>query len=258
MQRSDVFAVLVAAFVLGAGAYLSTYSAEVIRWVGLALMAGAIIGLAVWFAWGRMSQATWTADGKVSGGKTRIALGIALLCVLLGGGYVGSHWPTAFLRTQASSNGNTPPSGPVGPIASRLDHFILRCNRPLTPVGKTVEQSLADLNEFKRKLDIIGDAMGLAFTMVTIRGGVQLDIEAVSDEAKQRALPLSAAGVTKFTMEVRRIDDKTEIVSLFVKLPPQFSFYGWIPPNPLAPDAITMVLWIEQFLGSPPGTCHIM
>jgi hypothetical protein len=258
MQRSDAFAVLVAIFVLGAGAYLSTFSAEVIRWAGLVLMAGAIIGLIIWFAWGRTSQATWTADGKVAGGKTRIALGAALLCVLLGGGYVGSHWPTAFLRTQAPSNGNASPSGPVGPIASRLDHFILRCNRPLTPVGKTVEQSLADLNEFKRKLDIIGDAMGLAFTMVTIRGGVRLDIDVVSDEAKQRTLPLSAAGVTKMTMEVRRIDNKTEIVSLFIKLPPQLSFYGWIPPNPLAPDTITMVIWIEQFLGAPRGTCSVM
>jgi hypothetical protein len=51
MQRSDWFAVLVAVFVLGAGAYLSTYSAEVIRAVGIALMAASLWGLIIWFLW---------------------------------------------------------------------------------------------------------------------------------------------------------------------------------------------------------------
>jgi hypothetical protein len=255
MQRSDAFAVLVAVFVLGAGAYLSTFSAEVIRWAGLVLMAGAIIGLIIWFAWGRTSQATWTADGKVSGGKTRIALGIVLLCLLLGSGYVGSHWPTAFLRAQTPSDSNAPPES-SGPIMSRLDHFIMRCDRPLPP-GKTVEQSLADLNEFKQKLDVMGDALGLSFSMVTIRGGVRLDIEAVTDEAKQRLGPLSSLGVTKLTMEVRRIG-QVEIVSVFVKMPPQMAFYGWIPPNPKAPDTIGMVHRIEDFLDARHGICHII
>jgi len=53
LKRSDVFAVLVAAFVLGAGAYLSTYSTDVIRGVGIVLMAAALWGLIVWFLWER-------------------------------------------------------------------------------------------------------------------------------------------------------------------------------------------------------------
>jgi hypothetical protein len=50
MQRSDWFAVLVAIFVLGAGAYLSTFSAEIISKIGLILMVLAVIGLVIWFA----------------------------------------------------------------------------------------------------------------------------------------------------------------------------------------------------------------
>jgi hypothetical protein len=51
MQRSDWFAILVGIFILGAGAYLSTFPTEIIRVAGIVLMAGAILGLAAWFAW---------------------------------------------------------------------------------------------------------------------------------------------------------------------------------------------------------------
>jgi hypothetical protein len=57
MQRSDLFATLVAAFVLGAGAYLSTYPIEVIRVVGIVLMAASLWGLIVWFLWERRPKA---------------------------------------------------------------------------------------------------------------------------------------------------------------------------------------------------------
>jgi hypothetical protein len=57
MQRSDWFAVLVAAFVLGAGAYLSTFPAEVIRAAGIALMVASLWGLIVWFLWERRPRA---------------------------------------------------------------------------------------------------------------------------------------------------------------------------------------------------------
>jgi hypothetical protein len=252
MQRSDAFAVLVAVFVLGAGAYLSTFSAEVIRWAGLVSMAGAIIGLIIWFAWGRTSQATWTADGKVHGGKTRVALGIVLFCVLIGGGSVASHWPLNFLM----SSSGTPPEL-TGPITSRLNHFILSCDVPPPSPGKSVTGSLWELEDYKRKLDVLGDAMGVTFTMETIRGGVRIEAEATSDEAKQRIPSLSILGVTKFTFEIRRVE-KVELVSVIVKLPPQFAFYGWIPPNPAAPDTKKLIYFVEHFFGFRPGICQLV
>ena len=50
MQRSDWLAVLLALFGLGAGAYLNTFPAEIIRGIGLILMAAAIFGIIIWFA----------------------------------------------------------------------------------------------------------------------------------------------------------------------------------------------------------------
>lgn len=56
MQRSDWFAVFVSVFVLGAGAFLSTYPTEIIRETGIVLMAGALIGLAMWFSRGSVRR----------------------------------------------------------------------------------------------------------------------------------------------------------------------------------------------------------
>ena len=144
----------------------------------------------------KLTSATWTADGKVSGGKIRAVVGVVVLCSLLGASYVASHWPTGFLQ----SEGQTPPESPqaesTGPLMSRMSHFILSCNVPPPQPSKTPLDSLWELNDYKQKLDIIGDAIGVEYTMATIRGGVRLEAEAVTEEAKQR-MPLSSVGVQK-------------------------------------------------------------
>lgn len=52
MQRQDWFAVLIGVFILGAGAYLSTFPVEIIRLTGLFLMAAGVVGLLIWFGKG--------------------------------------------------------------------------------------------------------------------------------------------------------------------------------------------------------------
>ena len=180
----------------------------------------------------------WKPTGHLQGW-----VGVLLLGVLMAGGYVASHWPTTFLRTSQ----NSPADGieTVGPLTSRLDHFILSCNIP--PPNKTANDLFWELNDYKRNLDILGDAMGLRFSMTEIRGGIRIEAEAITKEAKERIYPLSSVGVTKMTIEVRRIN-KIELVSVFVAMPLQLAFYGWIPPNPAAPDTIVVVQRIEQIL----------
>ena len=56
MQRSDWFAVLFGAFILGAGAYLSTFSTVAIRWTGGGLVTASIIGLLIWWFWVRQQD----------------------------------------------------------------------------------------------------------------------------------------------------------------------------------------------------------
>lgn len=82
MGRSDWFAVLVAIFVLGAGAYLSTFPTETIRGAGLSLMVGAIGGLAIWFSieYGSRKLNFWGAWALIVGGPV-----IGLLWLYFGG-----------------------------------------------------------------------------------------------------------------------------------------------------------------------------
>jgi hypothetical protein len=208
-------------------------------YVGWSLIGIAVIGLIFLAAY----------HAKSRGWRKRFwaAIVVLLLC-LSGGGYVAYHWPTNFLL---SRGGNLPT--PEGPTMSRLDHFILRCYMPAPQ--KTVNQTLADLSDYKQKLDVLGDALGVKYTMVTINSGVRLEVEAVTEEAKQRFRPLG--GATKMTIEIRRID-QFEIVSAFVNLPSKFAFCGWIPPNPEAPDTINTIKAIENFLGVSHGTCQLV
>lgn len=189
--------------------------------------------------------------GRILG---RVLLGIVLLCVLGIGSYVVLYWPTTFLQSDQQTL-RSPPE-PTGPLLSRLDHFILKCDVPPPPPDKTVTDTLWELRDYKQKMDVLGDAIGVAYTMETIRGGVRLEAEAVTEEAKRR-MPLSKLGVTKVTLEVRRIE-KYELVSVIIKLPPLYAFYGFIPPNPQAPDSILVVQTIEHFVGAKPGSCRIV
>lgn len=256
----DVLGYAVAALIGFWTATLQAWSTQ--WWVGVIIASAIALITSLHLLWSNLPASTRAAIRPVfwkPTGFLRAWVGILLLCILLGGGYIGSHWPTAFLRTQVPSSGSAPtePSEPSAPIASRLDHFILTCDVPPPPPSKTPLDSLWELRDYKEKLDIMGDAMGVAFTMVTIRGGIRLEGEAVTEEAKQRLLPLSSVGVTKFALEVRRVG-QVEIISMIVKMPPQLAFYGWIPPNPLAPDTISVVHWLENFLGARRGACHVI
>jgi len=186
--------------------------------------------------------------------SVKVILGITALCVLGGAGYIAYHWPTRFLQSERPSS-ESPPE-PTVPLLSRLDHFILNCDVPLPPPGKTVTDTFWELHDYKQKLDVYGDTIGVTFTMETIRGGVHIEAEATTEEAKRR-IPLSSIGVTKITLEIRRIN-KYELVSVIVKLPPQYAFYGFIAPNPAAPDSILVVRTVEGFLGVQRGSCRIV
>jgi hypothetical protein len=188
------------------------------------------------------------------GRNIKATIGIAILCAMFGGLFLASHWPTGFLKTEKPSSGYPPE--PTGPLMSSMDDFVLRCNIPPPPPTKTPLDSLWELQDYKQKLDIIGDAIGVRFTLHTIRGGVSLEAEAVTDEAKHR-MPLSQVGVTKMTLEIRRVDT-IELVNVIVKLPPQLSFYGLLTPNLEAPDTILLVRTIERFLGVSAGTCRVV
>jgi hypothetical protein len=258
MRAIDIFGLAIAVVIAGLSQIVAPWSGP--WWAGMTVAILIAVATGLHLFWANLPEVAQAAIGPTiwqPTGYLRAWIGVLLLCLLLGGGYIGSHWPTAFLRTSKTlSSAETKAPEITGPLVSRLDHFILRCDVP-PPTGKTVEQTLSELEEYKKNMGILGDALGLSITLVTIRGGIRMEIETVTEEAKQRILPISSLGVTKLTLEVRRVGPM-EIVSAYMKMPPQLAFYGWIPPNPIAPDTIAARQFIEHLLGVSDGTCHVI
>jgi hypothetical protein len=51
VRRTDVFAILITALGVGAGAYLGTFPADIVRGIGAALVELSVVGLALWLLW---------------------------------------------------------------------------------------------------------------------------------------------------------------------------------------------------------------
>jgi hypothetical protein len=260
MRAIDIFGLAVAIVIAGLAQIVTPWSGP---WWGGMIVAGLIaVATGAHLFWTNLSEAARTTISPAiwkPTGYLRPWIGILLLCILMGGAYVGSRWPTSFLHTDQSSpsgaSGRTAPEITL-PLASRLDHFILNCDIP-PPVGRTSEQFAAELDTYKKNMNIVGDAMGASYTITPIRGGIRIEAEAVTEEAKRRALPFSAVGVTKLIIEVRRVE-KQEIVSVLVNLPSQLAFFSLIPPNTAAPDTIVVRRWVEKLLGARDGACRVI
>jgi hypothetical protein len=260
-RRIDVFAVLLAIFILGLGAYLSTFSAEIVRIIGLSLMAVSIIGLAVWFFGWRVqtliSPATWTPEGRIENGKLRAAVGALLLCGLVAAGYAASKWE----EWSAASIIQEPPHQPVpmppSSLASRSDKFIFACDIPRDP-KVTPEKTAAAKAETQKELKAWGEVIGFTITMSDIEGGFRVAVEAETVEAKNRMMSAGVwPSVTKVFIDVRRIGPRI-IVSAYADMPKEFSIFSMIPPDPELPQVKTAEKQISQFLGVKEDTCHLI
>ena len=56
-----------------------------------------------------LSPAAWTPEGKVTGGRSRSIIGALMLAVLLGGGYMASHWRSSLHPPKAEADQPTAP-----------------------------------------------------------------------------------------------------------------------------------------------------
>jgi amino acid transporter len=258
MRREYLIAIILAVAALPAGAALMV-APEYLHLTGLAIPAtfwgGIAITIILIFTAIAVALRGSADNSKPERWKPGWVVAIVLLFVIGTAGYFIYHWPISFVL--AASDSDSGDSRIInGPMVSRLSHFLLQCDVPPPPPEKTATDTVWELHDYKQKLDVIGQAIGVGFTMVTILGGVRIEAEAVTEEAKQR-IPLSKIGVNKITIEIRRVE-KYELVSVIIKLPPQYSFYEVIAPNPAAPDTVLVVRTVERFLGVKTGACQVI
>lgn len=66
MRRSDILAILVTFLAVGIGAYMSTYSAEIVRYVGLTIIVLSVAGILVWIVHGEAKGIRWVPTVVIS------------------------------------------------------------------------------------------------------------------------------------------------------------------------------------------------
>jgi len=209
-----------------------------------------------------IAPAIWVPDGKLRGW-----IGIALLAMVLGTGYVMISRVTA-LPPEIPLPLPRPPEAPQPPVSvplgtpqliSRGDKFLFACDIP-APAEKTASQFPQKLQEYKNSMEIFGDAVGVTYTFFYIRGGIRMEMEVATDEMKRRVLmAVGIPGVTKLTLEIRRATPQQVIVSVYANLPEVLrQFCSLVTPDPSSPATIDGRKQIERILGVADGTCHII
>jgi hypothetical protein len=141
---------------------------------------------------------------------------------------------------------------PISQLISRMDNIIFACDVP-PPDTETAAKFPAEIDKFKKNLDIFGDVAGLTYTVSPIRGGIRIVAEATTPEAKRRLL----SAVSKLTVDIRRLGEK-EIVNLSMDLPEILRFWSFLTPEPSASEVAEVRRKIEIMLGVADGKCSLI
>jgi len=150
-----------------------------------------------------------------------------------------------------------------GPWQSTLGKALLYCDIP-PPETKDSDQArvmaefLKQFNVTKARTEGWGQALGLDIQTNLITDGIRMEVEAKTNEGKQRMWTLSGTTVTKFTLEIRRVGP-VEIVSFIVDYPnvPKDSPMLLMPLTGTKEQEEEFTANIENVLGAPRGSCHL-
>jgi hypothetical protein len=209
----------------------------------------------------QITNTVWSPTGKL-----RPWVGLALLMAILGGGYVAISRATAPSpeiplpkpRPQEASRPEGVTITPPLQILSRGDKMIFVCDVP-PPNEKEAAEFPRKIEEAKRNLEILGDAIGATYTITYIRGGIRLDIEATSDEIKHKILMATGMrDLTKLTYEERRVGNKI-LVTIYANFPePIRQFYSLLTPDPSSKDTLSIKSQIERVFSFQSGVCQLI
>lgn len=260
----DIFGLAVAIVIAGLAQIVAPWSLP--WWVGM-IAAGLIAAATgVHILWNRLPEPVQTLIRPAflaPTGKVRGWIGIAVLCFVLGSGYIVISRVTA--RSPEIPLPQPRPSAAPQSTAelptiliSRGDKLTFACDVP-PPDEKEAPKVHQKIEEAKRNLEIFGDAIGATYTVTYIRGGIRLEIEITSEDMKRKILIATGlSDVTKLIYEARRVAQQ-EIISITANFPePLRQFYSLQTPDPTSKASITVQTQIERLFSVPTGGCHMM
>ena len=157
----------------------------------------------------------------------------------------------------------TPPAVPQNPIAappgqrpllSSAAKFIFACYMAKQTAAEAAKQKAF----LQRSLKQFGDQIGFDISMTGAVGGFRVTVEARTDEAKNRFLPLGVLPiVTTVFIDVQKYGPQMIVVAR-ADLPKEFQNYTLITPNLQAPQIIEAEKQVGLFLGLTDDACHII
>jgi hypothetical protein len=222
--------------------------------------------------WSALIAASFVAVGAslhifVGGGASRITKLTTTLFLVVGipsfGYWYYSRYPLSlaimrdvFPLAFSVSPVKQPLTTLPGQMLSRSDRFIFSCDVPL-PDKETAEKFSQMKNELTQSYQIWGDITGISFTVSDIRGGLKIDVEATTEEAKRRLFTAGSGGLTKLAIEIRRLGQK-EFVTVKADMPESLRIFSLMIPQPQAQETITLQKKIENMLGVPDGKCQLL
>jgi hypothetical protein len=235
-----------------------------IWWGGMfaAGMVAAASGLhIVWNKLPKSAQAFATRAIWRPNGYLRPWIGVALLVVILVGGYISSHGyinhsPFAPKKLPAPP---VPPQKIPSPglILSTSTRFIFACAIPPDLNASPLQQAERRAT-LRNAVEAWGAAIGFDMDMTDIPSGIRITIEAKTSGAKSKLISFGILpAVTKINFELRRIGQQI-IVTVYPELPPQFDFFAIFSPDPTLPQVTLFEKNLDTLLNAEQGACHLI
>jgi hypothetical protein len=219
----------------GAGA-LVVAPAPWVTAVGWALIAVAVAGgiaLGV-----HHFQLAWVF--RKSDGYLRPWVGILLVFVILGGGYMGSHWP----REQASALPHTAPVAPPAGLKAQSTsaRMIFECDKP---------RSSKDDEAIKKYVALLKNVFGIDATLEPIENGVGISANGPIKPSYRPRFPQK--------IEITRLDDAKIYVVVMIELPSPLDIIADLAVlNKDDPIADPTREGVEKTFGVAPHKCHLI
>ncbi len=162
------------------------------------------------------------------------------------------QWPITFNPTDGADLTDYS----LAPIQSRMDRFIFACNMQQP---KSMAEDADNRDQLRKNVQGWADTIGVAVSFSKITDGIQVTVEAKTDDAKAWFASMGLLpGVTKVFLQSRWLVGR-QIIVAFAKVPKNYPLkLSAMVPDPTDPRIGYAEDQIAQIIGAGKGACSLI
>jgi hypothetical protein len=176
------------------------------------------------------------------GDKVRRVIGIAILCVIFGGGYVLS-------RVYPGAAPAPPPPMAGADLQSRANKFIFACPKPPRTDQRSRDEIMAEL---RNNVKALGDTFGVEITIDDIPQGFRMNVAPASPESA-----IKLGGMASH-FEFRGVGQQILIATLIDFPFPLSLVASLMPIDPKSEQSLKLRKNVETMVGARQGACQFL